>query len=201
MSTALWYVLLGSSHWSTHSTLSSTTQTSRHTTTHWTAPWVGGSTARPSPPTAGPVGKGQEVSLTTEESCRGGRWEGGGTANLVRLHNHVFMLQHPMSHTQILSTGVMYCSTFRLFGRSTIGTWLHTYKCVHAYVGNVADGGGGEVGNNIKCNIAIPEYSVFKKLGMEKTLTTPGSHTHPSTYNVYKSLTVSPLAALQPAPL
>ena len=156
MSTALWYVLLGSSHWSTHSTLSSTTQTSRHTTTHCTAPWVIGSTASPSPPTAGSVGKGQEVSLTTEESCRGVRWEGGSIANMVRLHNHVFMLQHPMSHTQILSTGVMYCSTFTLFGASTIRTWLHTYKCVHA-CGGCGGCRWGEVG---KSNATVPFLNI-----------------------------------------
>ena len=44
--------------------------------THCTAPWVGGSTAPPSPPTAGLVGKGQKVSPTTEGTRSDVRWGG-----------------------------------------------------------------------------------------------------------------------------
>ena len=75
-------------------------QASTHMTTHCTAPWVGESTAPPSPPTAGSVGKGQKVCPTRGESCSDMRWEGGSVANSQRLHNHGSTLQHPMSkHT------------------------------------------------------------------------------------------------------
>ena len=72
-----------------------------------------------------------------------------------------------------------------------------THTNVYMHVGNVVGGGG--VRWEITSNATVPflNTQVFKKLGMKKTLTTPGSHTHPSTYNMYKGLTVPPLAVPQ----
>ena len=60
-------------------------QASTHMSIHL-APWLGGSTAPPSPPTAGPVGKGQKVCPTREESCSDMRRKGGSVVNSQRLY-------------------------------------------------------------------------------------------------------------------
>ena len=66
------------------------------------------------------------------------------------------MLQHPMSiHTfcpQVSCTA----APLHFLGLSQLGhDSIHTNVCMH--VANVVGGGGGEVVNNIKCNIFIPE--------------------------------------------
>ena len=101
----------------------SATQASTHMPTHCTAPWVGGSTAPPSPPTAGPVGKGQKVCPTREEPCSHMRWEGGSIANSLRLRSWICTSAHKVK-THMLSTGVMYCSTLHL--RSITARGIHT---------------------------------------------------------------------------
>ena len=161
---------------------------------------MGGSTALPSPPTAGPVGKGQEVSVTTEESC--------GDVSRGRRHcqfgevtqSCIYASAPNVTHTQYCPQVSCTAAPLHFLGLPQLGH-DSTHTNVYMHVGNVVGVGG--VKWEIISNATVPflNNQVFKKLGMEKTLTTTGSHTHPSTNNVYKSLTVSPLAAPQPAPL
>ena len=87
-------------------------QASTHMPTHCTAPWVGGSTASPSPLTAGPVGKGQKVCPTREEPCSHMRREVGSVANSLRLQSWITSAHNvnaQVSCTAALYPYIAYC--------------------------------------------------------------------------------------------